>query len=554
MPGSAAARRRRLQDLSRKKLANRRTKLREEVRERALSDWGAWLRVLGLATGPSPKFGTSEDTGEAWFDMNVGSPYWQMLNVLEDKSIRGVGLFAPRGSGKSYSVLLPWICLELVRNPSRTFLVGSESEKLATRLKVLWLRDAFERLERLGFGEFKTTRWTASEFSIKRPGGPGGQPSVLGWGPKTPGTGGHPDDLVFDDLYGEHTAGSPDQQADTTRRFIRVLGQRKRSTRVIIVGTIWPGRDTYYAKMIEDPKISKRYHVVRFEEYDKKGEPLWACLPEWHLQRQRDELAPIPGLYNALYKNRIVGIDELMFSVADFHVRKPVPTWDINGEPEEDNPDNCLATFLLTDCAYSTKKGASWSALGIVQVNLAGIGYIREVRMGRWDTGHFCRELLKLWKDWEHASPEYYAMEDQGPGGSYPGHIEDVAKLLGVENPPCLVIHRGKQKKNDRIALSRGYMKDNKTFFSPDIAPDIFHIDRGGEPRGLLGDSYMRFSYKAKGSFDGLDMAADLHGTDAHGVVICPPPTARPKPKPEPGVRERSLLKILGRKYRKIVT
>ena len=68
---------------------------------------------------------------------------------------------------------------------------------------------------------------------------------------------------------------------------------------------------------------------------------------------------------------------------------------------------------------------------------------------------------------------------------------------------------------------------------------DVFWIDDGGELRGTLGSAYMQFAYEAKGSYDGPDGIADIHGKDKYGAPLCPPPGALEK-KQEDTVYDRA--------------
>jgi hypothetical protein len=498
--------------LAKKRLATRREK------DARLWNWIEFLELIGRDTKDCHK-------EHAWYLAYDNSPHDRMYKLLDSEEPR-IAVFMPRGTGKSESVLLPWLCREACLDPTATVLLGSESLDLAIE-KLALIRSWFERLERAGFGPYKTKTWTQDRIIIQRPSGIGGQATFQAWGPNVAGTGRHWRYGVWDDLYGERSADNPELVNKITRKFRRVFGQRNPNARMIIVGTLWPSKTSYYRKILEDKKLKKTYKVLRYNEYGRVGPdhlPMDDNTPEtsvfpWltkeFLDAQRYDMGEV--LYRSQYKNVIVDDSEMGFETRHFHL----------GNPPQDAPKT---TYIVTDSAYTTRRdsNSSMSALFLVQKVPNNIAYVMDGDMGRWDSKTFPRKLLDMYQRAREnkMEPRWYSMENQGPGGQYPNHIHDVAKLLKIPPPVCLPISHGQRGKNHRIAKLRGPMESEKLFFSPDLNPNIFKIDRAGDPVGILGREFMRFQFDAKDSYDGLDALADVFGRDTNGVEACPPPGA----------------------------
>ena len=494
--------------------ALRRLAERNELADK-LDHWPTFLQTLQLNVDSGPP-------GQAFYDTRKNSPHEQFHDALIDHSISSLGAFMPRGTGKTISVLLPWIVDEIRKDPEITFLVGSETLKLAIDQKTMWIRSKLELLEELGIGKYRSKHWTTGAFTVLRPSGIGGQPTVQAWAPDSTGTGRHWINGVFDDLYGEETAGSPSQQEETTKKFIRIHGQKMPGSRIIVVGTLWPGRKTWYWRMLQDPKIKKYYHILCFEERTEHGDIIFKSLTKKFLEEQKATMGK--ALYDSQYKNRLVDADELAFEATDFKV----------GEPPEGVE---LATYMVTDSAYSVSglKHSSMSAIFIVQKTPDNVAYVMDGDMGRWSAEVFPQKLLDMYERWRDygSPPSYYTMEGQGPGGVYGAAIELAAKLRGIEPPIKYPISHAKQNKNHRISLSRAPIQDGRIIFSATLPPEVFRMDDGGEPRGYLGNAYMQFAYEGKGLYDGPDAIADIHGVDRQRAPFCPPPGRIDEKKPD---------------------
>jgi hypothetical protein len=465
-----------------------------------------------------------------------------MLESYEDE----VAVFMPRGTGKSESVLLPWLCQQACIDPTITVLLGSESLDLAVE-KLALIRSWLERLQEMGFGPYKTKTWRNERLIVERPAGIGGQATFQAWGPNTAGTGRHWRLGVWDDLYGERSAENPDLVDTITRKFRRIFGQRNPNARIVIVGTLWPSKTSFYRKILEDKKLKKKYRVLRYDEYGQLGDDhmplydkasdrsLFPWLTPEFLASQLHIMGPT--LYRSQYKNMIVDEAEMGFEARHFQI----------GEPPKGAP---ALTYIVTDSAYTTRrnKRASMSAIFLVQKVAGNIAYILDADMGHWDSKTFPRQLLAMYQRARdnNMDPIWYSMENQGPGGQYPSHIEDVAKLEGIKPPTCLAISHGLQGKNHRIAKLLGPMETGRLFFSQFLNPDIFRIVPPGDPQGLLGNEFMRFQFNTTYSYDGLDAIADIFGRDTHGVEACPSPDGEHM-RAEPTPFQRSLRRVVMR-------
>jgi len=500
---------------------------------RTIEDWPAWLRLLDMDVG---------EGDEAYYDPRKDSPHEEFLSALEDESIMRLGVFMPRGVGKTYSVLLPWVVREIVRDPELTVLIGSESEEMAVEQRTSWIRARLMLLEEKGFGPFRTNQWSAKKFTVRRKRDIGGQPTVVAWGPGTSGTGRHWRLGIFDDLYGERSAENPEVRTTVTRKFIRILGQRMKTTRTILVGTMWPGRETYYYRMRKDPRLAGLYKIMSYEDRDSHGRPLFKCLTPEFLEGQRKEMPP--ALYRSQYKNRVTEDDELDFEAEDFHIGNP--PFGVK-----------LATYMVTDTAFTVQadRRASYSVLAVIQKTPDNIAYVMDLDIGRWPADMFPRRLLNMHEKWTALGypPTWYCMESQGPGGQFPAHIADVAKLRGINPPPTHhSVSHAKANKIVRIENSRGPIRSGRIIFSPDLDRTMFSKADGQEPTGLLGDDYMRFTHNSKLRFDGPDAIADAQAKDKFGLYLCPPPvdeTARPTST----VYSRSVAKVRRRQSRRIL-
>ncbi len=502
-------------------------RLRElEARDQLLediNDWPTWMKILDMDVGSG---------AEAYYDPRENSPHEEFRLALEDPTIKGLGVFMPRGVGKTFSVLLPWVVREIVRDPEITILIGSETEDIAIEQRTTWIRAKLMLLQEKGYGSFRSTQWAAGRFTVKRKAKIGGQPTVVAWGAHSSGTGRHWQLGIFDDLYGELSAENPEIRATVTRKFERILLQRMPTTRTILVGTMWPGRETYYYRIRRDPRYAKLYKVMSYEDRDKRGRILFKCLTPEFLERQRIELPP--GVYRSQYKNRVVEEDELDFEPEDFHIGIP--------------PTNVqLATYMVTDSAFSIQRDrkASYSVLAIIQKTPDNVAYVMDLEIGRWPADLFPRKLIGMYEKWRQSPfpTRWYLMENQGPGGQYPAHIADVALLLNVEPPIHHAVSHAKANKIVRIENSRAPIRAAKIVFSPDLDRAMFHKHGGDAPTGLLGDDYMRFSHSSKLRFDGPDAIADAQAKDQYGLFLCPPPEQEKIKKPST-LYSRSLARL----------
>ena len=496
----------------------------EKARYGLLDDYTTLARdVLGLAVEEA------EGT-KAWFPFDDEKwPYRLMAEHLERDNGKDKCLFCSRGVGKS--VLAQMLQTKrILKDRNHTLRIGSES-KLEVVGRSLWIRDQLTRLEP-EFGPFRGTgEWGKERFTVVRTGRGLLDQTVTLTSPDSPGTGAHPDSFLLDDAVGDMAEQSQATMESGVEWYKRLSGQKVKRTRTWVIGTFRRGWNIYryiLERMEKGLRLRKvergcflhegRYFdILVCRATDENGEIVFPSYDASFLAERK-----VHGgkeQYKTQFDLLLPGDEDTTFNASSVK-------W---GEP----PENvALRTYILTDTATSTGKArhTSMSAIAAVSKVPDNQAYVREMKMGKIAPERVPGIILDLWKTWGAEKIVYEA----APGAqAYMSGVRAEAKARAI---PEEVIHRMFKelpRPSDKYYRIQSYLAPRTElghlYFSKEIQRDILRVDEDGRLQGILGREFETYYYGADGSWDGLDVLADIWGEDKYSVEIFKPPLATKK-------------------------
>jgi hypothetical protein len=536
--------RRRAQDL----FARKQAAIAEVWRER-LGDWPKFLKRIAVRNiSPHPV-----DYRVPWIDCREGSVHDIIRGTIEDciRNTKSLLVLAPRGWSFK-STILDSVALRIIlRDKEATFDFGGENEGNQVR-RLDWIRGRLEACHQLPgqpFGALVTRDWSTHQLTVNRPSGRGEQPSFYTSGPRSAKAGFHPRYLFWDDAYGEDGVDSQSYREMGIRWFEKAWLRNMPGTVWVVVGTLWAGEPNIHYHILEHVEKGKLpiwspeseimegvnycegkyFNVLRMEDEDRAGNPIWpVCHPE-DIQKQKDGMSE--GMYLSQYKQRIVGSEMMNFDPSMFMCGEVENHWQHIGEPQPVSYPTF--SYLVTDPALTVRIGKrrSKAALAIVTKTPDNWSYVREVHAGTLGQDAYLDTLIEVWFRWLRNAEEtlvWIVMENTGPGAALQSHMLDRAKLQG-HNPEEIIFHPNVDRhdtgsKHMRIQTVRPYLRKHQVRFSKNIEAEMITIRDNGEVVGMIPEEAFRYKYGDNRSYDIWDMFGDVYGKDGSGNDYCPPP------------------------------
>ncbi len=501
----------------------------EEAKARyaLLEDYTTLARdVFNLAVEPHVE-------GIPWFPFDDEKwPYRMMAEHLERDNGKDKGLFAVRGVGKSVLALMLQ-GKKILKDHNHTLRIGSEAKTEVVK-RSLWIRDQLTRLED-EYGPFREGggEWGKGRFTIKRPASGVLDETVTLTSPDSPGTGAHPRAFLIDDGVGDISEQSQAKMTGGVDWYKRLGSQELAGTETWMVGTFRLGWNIYkyVIEVIEGGlrlrKVArgcylhegKQFDIMVCRDIDENGEPVFPFHSDAYLETKKKRIGK--AQYKTQFSLLLPGEEDTTFNADSVK-------W---GEPPEDTP---LRTYILTDTATSTGKTrhTSMSAIAAVSKTPDNQAYVREIRMGKIAPERVPEVILHLWKEWK---AEKIVYENTGPAEAYMVGVRQLMKAqaipVDVINKAFRVVGRPSDKHYRIQSFLAPHTDLGHLHFSRKIPADILRVDEENRLQGVHGREFENYYYGADGSWDGLDMEADIWGVDSYGVDIFRPPLATKKNK-----------------------
>jgi len=489
-----------------------------------LSDPTVLARVLALQTEEGKKLGLP------WFDFAPGSPYTQMLNFLRDDNGKDKAIFAPRGIGKT-TIALMLICEDIIRDHDFTVRIAGAS-KLEVERRCNWVRTELDSLEP-EYGPFRTGNWSKKSLTVIRSAGIIDDTVAL-TSPDSPGAGSHPQRFLIDDLVDDKTEKS---QAEMEKGvgFLKEIGcQEMEATTTWIVGTFRHGWNayTYIVESLEgglhlEPEgkgfvhRGKIYDILVFRDVDGRGRPIFPCQSKEYLAKKIVKVGK--RNYKTQYRMMMGGDEEQCYNLRDI-------MW---GEVPKDER---TLTYIIVDLATSTSGARHTSDSGISAWTKTpdDHAYLRQMELGQIDPNKVPEIIVNMWKTWRAAKIVY---ENTGPARAYMSAVRQFALRSGVD--PDIVKRMFKEigrnaDKHYRMVVPQSHVEQHKLHVCPTVNRDMIRKDEDGQLRGVFGRQYDTYRFQAPGSWDGMDMMADVWGRDTLDRPIFPAPRAPDNSRPNP--------------------
>lgn len=489
-----------------------------------LNDPTTLARVLALAV-------ERHIPGLPWFTFGTRSPYTQIVKFLETDTGKDKAVFAPRGIGKT-TISLMLICKYILRNHDYTLRIGGAS-KHEVEKRCKFIRDELDSLE-AEYGPFRTSDWSKESLTVVRSPGIIDQTVAL-TSPKSPGAGSHPRHFLIDDLVDDEVEKS---QAEMDRgvEFFKEIGcQEMEGTVTWILGTFRHGWNAY-CYMVETLEgglklkpwgkglihRGKLYDILIFRDVQESGNPTFPCQSKKYLERK--VLRVGKRVYNTQFRLFMGGDEEKTFSQRDIG-------WD--KEPPERLRK---VTYIIVDLAHSTSGARHTSMSGIAAWTKTpdDHAYLRDMKLGQIDPNKVPEIILNMWRKWRAVKIVY---ENTGPARAYMSAVRQAALRAGIDDD--VVKHMFKEvgrnaEKHYRMVMSQPHVEQGKLHVCPTVRREIIHVDEDQQLRGTFGRQYDTYRYQAPGSWDGIDLMADVWGRDTLDREIFPAPKAATVEKPDP--------------------
>ncbi len=487
-----------------------------------LEDYTTLARdVLGLAVEP-------HIPGIPWFPFDDEKwPYRMMAEHLERDNGKDKGLFCTRGTGKS--VLAMTLQSKLIlKDHNHTLRIGSEA-KVEVVKRSLWVRDQLTRLED-DYGPFREGggEWGKERFTVARTSAAVMDETVTLTSPDSPGTGAHPRAFLLDDAVGDISEQSQAKMTAGVDWYKRLGSQELAGTNTWVVGTFRLGWNIYryIIEHIEGGlrlrKVArgcylhegKQFDILVCRDIDENGEPVFPFHSEQYLETKKKRIGK--AQYKTQFSLMLPGDEDTTFNADSLR-------W---GDPPENMP---LRTYILTDTATSKGKTrhTSMSAIAAVSKTPDNQAYVREMRMGKIAPERVPEIILHLWKTW---GAEKIVYENTGPAEAYMSAVRHLAKAQGVPADVVNRMFKSVGRPSDKHYRIQAYLAPHTDLghlhFSKKIPTDILRVDEDNHLQGVHGREFETYYYGADGSWDGLDMLADIWGEDAYSTDIFKPPLA----------------------------
>lgn len=415
---------------------------------RAMTDTGFVAReLLGFNYDVDHKTGRKINVGKG--GVRDEPPFTDMASFMQDPSKLLAMILAPRGGLKS-SLVRADCTRNFIQNPDDAVLFMSGTDTQVRK----WsrsIRDVFEDNDilKLAFGmqDLRGDPWTVDKWTLAcRKDQTIADPSfTTGSLLKIP-TGGHYNRIYLDDLIDMRNCRTQ-QQLDLAKAVMHLIQPlRLPGGKIIVTGTRYHIGDVY--SYIENlPGWSKLVLGTGFEiEQTKDGlyrltgeKPLFPHLTKPYLEEQLRSMDF--ENFCAQYMNRHVGGLSQVFRRENFQ-RLP---WDVGMAD--------LTTWIVTDAALSTKKGACFSVALVVGLDQQRRMYLLDAFVGRVEPGELVDELFSLHIKWSAQTNLCgWTMEQVTLAMMLQGWIETEARRRGIRlNIREIPRGGGERSKDDRI-------------------------------------------------------------------------------------------------------
>jgi hypothetical protein len=500
----------------------------EKEKYARLDDYTELAKVFGLATGP-------HHPGIPWFDFeNEKWPYRKMVEHLDVDNGKDKCLFAIRGIGKSVLALM----LQgkyILKDHLHTLRIGSEAKVEVTK-RSIWMRDQLTRLEPT-YGPFRGSgEWGKERFTIIREAGGVLDETVTLTSPDSPGTGAHPRSFLIDDGVGDIAEQSIAKMEAGVDWFKRLGSQELAGTRTWVVGTFRMGWNIYRYILENIEKglrlktvgrgvqlhEGKQFDIMVVRDRDANGELVFPGMSDKYLTNKRIRVGE--AQYKTQFQMILPGDEDGTFSSDSF-------AWE---EPPDGVP---LRTYVFTDTATSTgkTKHTSMSAIAAISKTPNGRAYIREMHMGKMSPDKVPDVILDLFIRWRAEKVVY---ENTGPAAAYMSAVRKLCDAKGISKNTQHQMFKAVGRPADKHYRIQSYLaphcEQRELCVCGTVSRNVISVGEDNRLEGELGSSAEDYRYGGGGSWDGLDLLADVWGEDGAGTQIFKAPPERgnaPKPK-----------------------
>jgi predicted phage terminase large subunit-like protein len=297
--------------------------------------------------------------------LNIPEFHSDIYDDLDDSSLKRCVFIAPTGFGKSSTTIFAYPIWLACYGLARRIIIISSTSTFAER-KLRDIKTVFESNEmiRNDFGIAPSDTWKSDEIILNN----GVQILALGKGSQI--TGERPDVIIGDDIETEKEAKSEVERASLDYWwYASVLNRPAPDGRIILIGSI-SHKLAFLNRNFNNEDAQKVWSVKTYAT--KNTRTIWA--DKWtdeDLRKKRIELAPFPGIYEALYEADVSQIQRYAFKREWLRFYDTVPAG--------------LTVFTTCDPAIGEAIHNDYTAIVTIGISITGQIYVLDVIKKRFN-------------------------------------------------------------------------------------------------------------------------------------------------------------------------
>lgn len=388
--------------------------------------------------------------------LNIPEFHSDIYDDLDDSSLKRCVFIAPTGFGKSSTTIFAYpiwlVCYGLA---SRIILISSTSTFAERKLRDI--KTVFESNEmiRSDFGIAPSDTWKSDEIILNN----GVQILALGKGSQI--TGERPDVIVCDDIETEKEAKSEVERASLDYWwYASVLNRPAPDGRIILIGSI-SHKLAFLNRNFNNEDAQKVWRVKTYAT--KNTRTIWP--DKWSdddLRKKRIELAPFPGIYEALYEADVSQIQRYAFKRDWLRFYDVVPQG--------------LTIFTAVDPAIGEQIHNDYTAIVTVGIDVTGKIYVLDCIKKRFNIDSL--ELFgALFNVYDVFHPVKMGIETVGFQKFIKVFFEQEMRKRGKFPNIIEIKHDTRQTKEARITSLAPLFQSGQIYFRRDMYDLISEFD-----------------------------------------------------------------------------
>lgn len=230
----------------------------------------------------------------------------EIYDLAKDSSLKRVAIIAPTGFGKSSCVSLAFpLWASSYAHYAEILIISATAEFANYRLRLIKTEIESNDLLRDDFGIQQGDIWRDNEINLNN------EVRILARGRGSQVTGMRPELIIVDDIETEDQAKSELERASLREWFYKTLMNRPApGGRIFMIGSISSKLAFLNEFLTEESKQVWETRVYRTTQCHSIWDAKWS---DSDLAKKKVELAPFPGIYEALYESDVTQIQKYTF-------------------------------------------------------------------------------------------------------------------------------------------------------------------------------------------------------------------------------------------------